>query len=280
MMGLIRFLNLSDVKKGIKNPRKAYRAIYQDMTGDSATSVDDTTLLDDKYINVYSSIFDKNSKEITKLISEMRQESVQHRLTEVANIMEQYPFQIGGAKAAGEMAYLATRICKPDTGLEIGVANGVSTYYILTASEHQNNELDFRAIDKPMFQKQIREKRGKRGLKEVGGIIPDEYEAGWIAPRSLRNKYGHQYYVGDFNEILPSIIEDLGPLDLALYDASKDKEEMKYAYHQIINNLNPGGVLISDDIGVNSAFEVATRTSAGRSIKIAGCGMFRKADNN
>ena len=218
---------------------------------------------------------DADQKLAEMLLEDLRSGPITDRIQECNTQLEDKPFSLGRMNLGGELAYFLVQLTEPETSLEVGVANGVSTTYVLGALEDLDHDADLRAIDKPLFESDIREKRGNRGLVGVGGIIPEEREAVWVAPKHQRVKNGHQYYVGDFVEVLPSTVESMDPLDLAIYDASKDSEDMRMAYETLINSLSTGGVLVSDDISVNSVFEDVTRRYDGETVTFGGCGIYR-----
>jgi len=65
------------------------------------------------------------------------------------------------------------------------------------------------------------------------------------------------------------------PVDLAIYDASKDVDEMQMAYEILIQSLSSQGVLLSDDIKVNDAFSQVTEQNGGKVVKFGGIGVFK-----
>ena len=275
---LLKFANITDVKRAIKDPKKAFRVAYRQALGRKSTTIDNSESLDKERIKALSHLFDVHPDIVEKHLSELRHSDLQNRLEECMRVMEDYPFSLGGMHVGGETVYVVAALLKPRAICEIGVANGVSTLYLLGAADYGNFDPDIRAIDKPQFESMIREQRGKRGLHGTGGIIPDSREAGWVAPKRQRTEYGYQYYVGDFTEILPDVMEEIEHLDLVLYDASKDRVEMEMAYEESISTLEPGGVLISDDITVNNAFQTVTSQYDGTSFIFGGTGLFRKGN--
>lgn len=272
---LLRFANWSDMQKAISDPRRAIRVIKRSIFKNESTHVEDSTVLDPQRKEAFELLFESESYHVDELLEELRTSEIQERILECKKQFNEWTFEPGGMNAGGETAYLAARLLEPESILEVGVANGISTAYILGAVTHSDIECDIRAIDKPLFAQDVREKRGKRGLKNVGGIIPDSHEAAWIAPKSQRKRHGYQYYVGNFTNILPSVTSDIGNIDLAIYDASKDEQDMRMAYETIADSLSPGAILISDDINASDAFENTFQEKNGRVIKFAGCGIFR-----
>lgn len=280
LSSLLRFTNATDIKQGIRNPNKAARLVYRHLRGKQSTSITDPSVFTEEQITVIEELFDSERHHVEQLLEELRTSPHYEHIQACHKEVASQPFSLGGMNLGGEISYLVVRLLEPDTILEIGVANGVSTAYVLGALDDNDHEADIRAIDRPRFVSDIQKQRGKRGLQGVGGIIPNEKEAGWVAPREQRSEHGYQYYVGNFLEILPSVVDSMAPLDVAIYDASKDAEEMEMAYETLIQSLAPGGVLLSDDIGVNNMFEQVTSRYDGETVMFSGYGIFRIADQS
>jgi len=272
---LLRFANFTDLKEGMKNPQKGIRVIKRSVVGGQTTSITDSSEYTEHQIENIVELLDADRGKVEDLLEKARTGRVNRRIEECETQVENKPFSLGGMTLGGETAYLLTRLLEPDTVLEIGVANGISTLYILEALNESETTADVRAIDKPQFESYIREKRGARGLSGVGGIIPDEKEAGWVAPINHRSRHGYQYYVGDFTEVLPKVVDLMPPVDLAIYDASKDSEEMQMAYETLIQSLSSQGVLVSDDIEVNDTFSQVTEQNDGKAVEFGGIGVFK-----
>jgi len=272
-----KFINVQDIRRALANPRKAIRVFNSILRQTNAEQVnlDETASKEDRREFIMTA-FDTVPNELDDYLGAFDSSDIANRINEAEAYFDEKSYSGGGMQFNGETLYLLTRLLKPDTVLEIGVANGMSTAYLLGALEHEgmDGSTDVYAIDRPLFESVVRERRGKAGL--TGGLVPDKKEACWIAPRSLRSKYGYQYYVGDFTETLDDILTDIGGVDLAIYDASKDCEEMRWAYQQCLQTLTPGGVLISDDVLVNDAFQTVVENNDGLTAVVHNCGLYRK----
>jgi predicted O-methyltransferase YrrM len=275
IQSLLRFANFTDLKDGIKNPQKGIRVIKQSVVGGQTTSITDPSEYTERQIKNISELVDADGEKVEDLLENARTGRINRRIENCETQIEDKPFSLGGMMLGGETAYLLTRLLEPDTILEIGVANGISTLYILEALNKLETTADVRAIDKPQFESHIRKKRGARGLSGVGGIIPDEKETGWVASINHRSRHGYQYYVGDFTQVLPKIVDSMPPVDLAIYDASKDSDEMQMAYEILIQSLSSQGVLVSDDIEVNDTFSQVTEQNDGKAVEFGGIGVFK-----
>lgn len=274
--GLRRFLNLHDFRKALANPGKAVRVIKA-LATKSRTARERLDVAESEAVRyeVLEELFGADRHEIDSYLSTLKESRIDDRIEEAETEFAEKPYNVGGMRFNGKTLYLVTRLLNPKTVLEIGVANGMSTAYLLGALEHMDSSSrpNVYAIDRPLFASVIRNRRGEVGL--TSGIVPDDREAGWIAPRSLREKFGHQFYVGDFTWILDDILQDIPAPDLVVYDASKDSEEMRMAYDRCIDSLAPGGVLVSDDVLVNDAFQNATTGIPGDSAVVHNSGIYR-----
>jgi hypothetical protein len=155
------------------------------------------------------------------------------------------------------LQYAIVRAFKPDCVVETGVANGVSSAYILLAME-RNQKGALYSID-----------------VGDGSFLPPGEQTGWIAPEWLRKRWTMD--LGDARVILPSVLKDLNCLDIFIHDSLHTYEHMRFEYEQAYPRLRPGGILISDDALWNSAFsEFAREVSSPEVGIIRGIGILRK----
>jgi predicted O-methyltransferase YrrM len=131
--------------------------------------------------------------------------------------------------------YAAIRALGPETIVETGVANGVSSSYLLLALQ----------------------KQGKGRLHSIGlgdpTYLPAGKQAGWFVPDGLRDRW--QVHLGDAREQLPSLLPKLGTIDVFIHDSLHTYEHMFWEFETAYPFLRPGGLLISDDALWNRAFE-------------------------
>lgn len=133
------------------------------------------------------------------------------------------------------LLYAAVRALRPVSAAETGVANGVSSLFILSAME-RNGRGKLHSIDLP----------------EAEGFIPAGREAGWLVEGGLRERW--RLIIGDTRKLLPALLSELGGIDLFLHDSAHTEENMLFEYEVAWPRLNPGGILASDDTGFNRAF--------------------------
>jgi len=157
------------------------------------------------------------------------------------------------------LQYALVRAAKPETILETGVANGVSTSYILLALNSNG--------------------RGTLHSIEVGDtrFLPEGRQIGWIVPESLRGRW--KLHVGDSRTLLCSVARELAPLDIFIHDSLHTDDHMMFEFENAFPYLRPGGILLADDALWNSAFsKFAAQVHAPIAQIIHGVGIMRKSD--
>jgi len=160
--------------------------------------------------------------------------------------------QLGSADSVGAslyakrvlLQYAIVRAFKPDTMLETGIANGVSSAYLLLAME-RNRKGSLHSID-----------------VNDGSFLPPGKQVGWIVPEWLRHRW--TVHLGDARELLPQVLGSIGRLDIFIHDSMHTYEHMKFEYEQAYPHIRPGGILISDDVLWNSAFSEFGRNIGAR----------------
>ncbi len=155
------------------------------------------------------------------------------------------------------MQYAIVRAFNPALVLETGIANGVSSAYILLAME-KNQRGALHSID-----------------VNDGSYLPAGKEVGWMVPAFLRHRW--TMHLGDARELLPRLVEHLGSLDIFIHDSMHTYDHMKFEYEQAYPHIRPAGILISDDALWNSAFpEFAKVVNASETRVLRGVGVLRK----
>jgi len=146
------------------------------------------------------------------------------------------PFQFShnGSSTLGELCYWACRYLRPQAVVETGVAYGVTSAYILQALE-ENGQGALYSIDLPPL--------GRDSLRYVGYFVPAELRARW----KLR--------IGSAQKLLPETLRQAKSIDVFVHDSLHTYSHMKWEFENAMGALRPGGILISDDIEGNRAFE-------------------------
>lgn len=153
----------------------------------------------------------------------------------------------GGCVGTKEVILFALiRKYRPDVIVETGVAQGVSSYTILSAL-NANSKGRLISIDLP--------NRNPAGYKYEDRTndpvyIPQELMVGWLVPEHLRHRWTLK--LGKSEEILPTI--DLS-IDVFFHDSEHSYKNMTFEFDWAHPHLSNGGLLISDDIGWNSSFD-------------------------
>ena len=132
----------------------------------------------------------------------------------------------------GRICYAACRALKPSVVVETGVGFGFTSAFILRALE-MNDHGALWSIDLPPL--------GLSG--QPGAFVPPELQPRW------------HLVVGRVRRRLPSLLQDLGAVDLFLHDSAHTYRNMTFEYRTVWPVLRPGGVMISDDVYLNRAFE-------------------------
>jgi len=88
---------------------------------------------------------------------------------------------------------------------------------------------------------------------QEGSVLPEGRASGWIVPDSLRGRWKLQ--LGDSREFLPRLVESLGRIDIFLHDSDHSYEAMLFEFEQAYPKLAPGGLLLSDDTHLHTAWD-------------------------
>ncbi len=131
--------------------------------------------------------------------------------------------------------YFSVLIMKPETVIETGVSDGISSLFILSALE-KNGRGNLYSIDFP----------------EVG--MPKLYgkEPGRIVDEALRTKWT-LIYGKSSKELLP-LLTKLRFVNIFLHDSEHSYPNMKFEFSTALKYMQKGSLLLSDDVRANGAF--------------------------
>lgn len=152
--------------------------------------------------------------------------------------------------------YAIIRAIKPNVVVETGIANGVSSSYLLLAME--------------------KNRRGHLHSVEVDNshVLMQGRDPGWIVPESLRLRWS--IHMGPSELILPDLLKKLPPIDMFIHDSLHTYSHMMLEFETAVPHLRPGGLLLADDAMWNNAFpEFAVKIRASRFKIIRGVGVLR-----
>ena len=152
--------------------------------------------------------------------------------------------------------YVICRIFKPEIVVETGVADGFSSSFILKALE-LNNKGKLFSIDLP---------------NQPGQEINNE--PGWLVPNELRHRW--KFILGNSKDKLPVLLKELKRIDLFYHDSDHSYENMMFEFREAWDYISLGGILISDDITENIAFDEFVKMKESKYLKLFKLGLLRK----
>jgi Methyltransferase domain len=135
------------------------------------------------------------------------------------------------------------------------VCNGVSTAFVLLALE-RNGAGELHSIDLPEVAGEEYE-AGTFWDGKGGAVIPPGKEPGWMVPSELRDRW--HLVLGRSQDELPGLMERVGEIDFFMHDSEHSYECMSFEFRSAWEALRAGGVLVADDVNVNTAWEEFTR---------------------
>lgn len=132
------------------------------------------------------------------------------------------------------LQYAVVRSVRARRVVETGVANGISTTYLLHALAISG--------------------AGRLYSVDIGddSVCPPGKHVGWAVPHWLVDRW--ELHLGDAREVLPRLLDELGEIDVFIHDSLHTEEHMLFEFSQAWAHLRPGGVLIADDATWNAAF--------------------------
>jgi predicted O-methyltransferase YrrM len=143
------------------------------------------------------------------------------------------------------LCYVVTRALRPKLVVETGVCYGVTSAHILQAL-NANTKGHLHSIDLPPL--------GKNADDHVGRLVPQELRSRWSLHRGISGR------------VLGPLLAELGSIDLFIHDSLHTYRTMRDEFALAWPVLRSGGVLISDDVQGNAAFqELASRFDVCRS---------------
>jgi len=145
--------------------------------------------------------------------------------------------------------YTVTRAVMPRTVIETGVLYGHSSASILAALE-DNQKGNLISIDLPVEQHKSVTENGKHVQVGIGS---PHLAVGCAVPISLRSRWNIQ--LGNSLELLPKILQETGRISIFIHDSLHTYDHMMAEFRLGYDALEPGGLLISDDVGYNSAWQ-------------------------
>jgi predicted O-methyltransferase YrrM len=158
---------------------------------------------------------------------------------------------------------------RPKLIIETGVGHGFSTGAILLAL-HENNHGTLVSI----------EKEGVVSSAELGED-PDYVamrtrgrQPGWIIPAELKDRW--QLVSGSTREKLGVTLGTWGEIDIFHHDSDHSYENMSFEFATAWPFIRRGGLLLSDNVDLNSAFADFCQTQHLSSFQVSELGAVKK----
>lgn len=178
-----------------------------------------------------SELLGKSEGEVVSTITEARTDA---RLIELRRQLLSLPYS--GPFRAGPQLFAMIRLFRPDSVVETGVGVGYSTTLILEAL-HLNGKGRLRSIDLPN--------------NDVNWKLPNGRQPGYLVPQELRDRW--ELSIGSSRQLLPGLLDKIGPIQLFLHDSEHSYENMLFEYRAVYPSLSARGIILSDDAMWNTA---------------------------
>lgn len=145
------------------------------------------------------------------------------------------------------LLYFVTRFKKPNVVVETGVNYGTSSALILQALEDNGVGVLY-SIDLPSVTYEAPFKRDYKDLQ-----LPKGTSTGFAVPPRPRHRW--RLIIGDAKVELPKLLNAIGKIDMFYHDSMHTYDFMTFEYETAYPFIRSGGILASDDIHWNTAFD-------------------------
>jgi hypothetical protein len=152
--------------------------------------------------------------------------------------------------------YFIIRFRKPDIIVETGVERGASSLFLLQALE-DNNKGKLYSIDLPnvsYISSSGRELQGNMQKKTTGICVPKSLHKRW------------KLILGDSKKELPILLNKISTVDVFVRDDEHTFESMIQEFEQVFPYLRPNGIIISDNVDTNNAFNLFSEKTNSKKI--------------
>jgi len=139
-----------------------------------------------------------------------------------------YPEDYSITYDEAKILYMLTLYIKPQIFLETGIANGTSSFFILSA------------IKKNGFGKLI--------------SVDIKNDVGAIVPESLKDNWDLKILEGDLRNSFKNLVLSIQKIDIFLHDSDHSYSWQSFEYNIAFNKINKNGLFVSDDIDSSCAF--------------------------
>jgi predicted O-methyltransferase YrrM len=169
---------------------------------------------------------------------------------------------MAGDPALAHVSYMLVRAVRPDFVIEVGVATGVVSSFVLAALE-DNGHGELQSIDLPPMSMKL------RGY--VGAAAPNELRSRWV------------YHWGSSRRLLPKVFAQLkASASVFIFDADRSYESMCRDLKIAWDRLSTGGWIIVNTADLYAGFRDSASAFGVEPIYVAnvskpGCvGLLRK----
>lgn len=229
------------IKKAFKDPKKASRHIFGKRSRFEKTFDYLFDFTDDmKYLNNLESIL---KKPIGPYYDELKKSKDYKEFVKKIAISEKWDVLGVFGMVEAKMLYVICRSLEPKIIIETGVASGLSSSMILLALK-KNGIGTLYSIDLPPSE-ELNKKIDQSTL------LPENKRSGWLVLEDIKDNWN--LILGDSKIQLPKLLKNIKNCDIFLHDSDHSYENMMWEFSVVWPYLN--GVLLSDDVKSNSAFD-------------------------
>jgi predicted O-methyltransferase YrrM len=146
--------------------------------------------------------------------------------------------------------YWLVRQVKPRTIIQTGVCNGLSAAFMMLGLVKNGPEGRLLAIDLPaVFSAQ--DPAWKVEGKVYDFVIPEGKTSGWLVPEAYADRF--ELWTGDAKQLLPKMVDKVDSIDFFYHDSDHSYNHMMFEFHQAKRKLDPGGLVVNDDVAWNAS---------------------------
>lgn len=156
--------------------------------------------------------------------------------------------------------YCLMRKLEPDTVIETGVRHGQSTLFILAALQ-MNKHGSLISIDYPLREDEASDELIHRN---PNCVIPAGKDPGWIIPEQLTKRW--KLFEGPSQQHLVDVLSNMEDIDVFIHDSEHSVNCMLFEYEAAWPRIGHTGVLISDDINSNNAWQTFVASKSIRQL--------------
>jgi Methyltransferase domain len=152
--------------------------------------------------------------------------------------------------------YALVRLLRPRHVVEVGVSSGVSSAYFLAALS-RNDRGTLHSVDLPKT-----DARPPSARHNPSWSLPTGRSSGWAVPIGLRKRWDLR--IGDKKDVLPLLAEELGKVDLFLYDVPHSDPGSYREFSSIDRRFHSGSVALVDHGGTQEVCPSLRRWASHR----------------